>query len=446
MNDELVGLPCNLQAERTILGAVLLDNEAWVEVRSKLLPQDFSLDSHQRIALRMAQLNKACRPIDLVTLCNELNLNHEIEPVGGVAYISSLTEGLPRRPVVDEYVRIVKDKSVLRQLMISSSAAIARAAEQSETGMEIISDLSSQLGQIADAGRPDEEDAHVSASIVASLDRFHKRRRLQKSPGIPFGIPDLDELTGGMMEGFQTAVGAMSGVGKTTFMAQAILETLRAGHRVQAFLREPTKGQLNMRLVSLIAGVPYRCVTKEWTCNEEQTASIDWAAQELAEMPLYSYDRSSQTLDDAIAIASIGIRKHDTRLVTVDYIQRMRISNVERDEPLRMKVGRASTAFADLVKGTRCHSLVLSQIGTGRKSGANAIPTMFDFRESAQIEQDAHTIVLLHREYDPERGHFGKKGAIFVPKQREGDPGNIQAWFDPVTAAWTDQDPGGMTR
>jgi replicative DNA helicase len=128
------GLPANIDAEVTILGAVLLDNAAFEEAAEKIQSDDFSLDSHRRIFLRMADLMRTRRSVDIVTLANELNQRKEIESVGGVAYLASLTEGLPRRPVIGEYIRIVKDKSLLRRLMGICSMAIARAADQGELG------------------------------------------------------------------------------------------------------------------------------------------------------------------------------------------------------------------------------------------------------------------------------------------------------------------------
>ena len=123
----MTGLPANVDAEKTILGAILLDNAAHSEAAEKLESEDFSLDSHKRIFLRMTELMNAQRAVDIVTLANELSRYKEIESVGGVAYLASLTEGLPRRPVIEEYIRIVKDKSLLRKLMAICSSAIAPA-------------------------------------------------------------------------------------------------------------------------------------------------------------------------------------------------------------------------------------------------------------------------------------------------------------------------------
>jgi replicative DNA helicase len=143
------GLPANIDAEKTILGAILLDNAAHSEAAEKLEADDFSLDSHRRIYMRMSELIDAQRSVDIVTLANELARYKEVESVGGVAYLASLTEGLPRRPVIEEYIRIVKDKSLLRKLMLICSSAIARAADQSEDAIGVLDVTESQLLEVS---------------------------------------------------------------------------------------------------------------------------------------------------------------------------------------------------------------------------------------------------------------------------------------------------------
>src|SRR6201994_4137224 len=133
------GLPASVEAERSILGAILLDNHAYNEAAEKLRPEDFSLDSHRRIYSRMSELIDQQRAVDIVTLAEELARRKEVEAVGGVAYLASLTEGLPRRLSIEEYVRIVKDKSLLRQLIHICSSAITTAADQSEDAIDVLS-------------------------------------------------------------------------------------------------------------------------------------------------------------------------------------------------------------------------------------------------------------------------------------------------------------------
>src|ERR1700721_2894840 len=125
------GLPANLDAEKTILGAIMLENAAQAEAAEHLKPEDFSLDSHRRIFLRMSELMDSGRTVDIVTIANDVSRYKEVKSVGGVAYLASLTEGLPRRPVIEDYIRIVREKSMLRRMMGVCSAAIAEASDQS---------------------------------------------------------------------------------------------------------------------------------------------------------------------------------------------------------------------------------------------------------------------------------------------------------------------------
>jgi replicative DNA helicase len=422
-----------------VLGACLLEDEAEMELALSLLSyHDFSLDSHQHIWRRIHDLYESRQPVNIVTLVQELHRRSELEAVGGAAYVSDLTSGVPRRmgEQLRYYVERVKEYWRLRQLRCLGEILSLSATENNAVASDIVQDAVQHLEVISsDAVK---EDASIASSIVTIMDRFTTERKLDKSPGLSFGIAALDAQTGGMMPGFQTAAGALSGVGKTTFMCQAILAALEENRPVDAFLLEPTKDQVTLRLLSLMTGVRYEAVVRPWISRRDEYDQIMQASARLAEMPLRLHDRATMTLDEVVGMARVGIKRYGTRLICLDYIQRLKIRPAERDEPLRLKVARASTALADLVKGTPCHSLLLSQITTGRKAGAAAVPTMFDFRESSQIENDAHTIVLLHRQYDDVQGHYTNDGAIFVPKQRFGSPCNIKVRFDPISASWTD--------
>lgn len=147
------GLPANIDAEKTVLGAILLDGETLKEIKLTIEPDDFSLDSHRRIMLRMAELFGEKRPIDIVTLSSKLTMHKEIEAVGGVAYLASLTEGLPRRPVINEYIRIIKDKSIARQLLIISNLAMQRAMDQSESSLDTLGFVDRELTGLKERAR-----------------------------------------------------------------------------------------------------------------------------------------------------------------------------------------------------------------------------------------------------------------------------------------------------
>jgi len=147
-------LPANLHAERTILGAILIDNAAHAEAAATLNSEDFALDSHRRIFLRMTELMNEKHSVDIVTLAEKLSFCKEREAIGGIAYLASLTEGLPRRPVIKEYIAIIKEKAKLRRIMLVCSAAIAQAADQSTTASDIVEQLGIGVRGIKEKRKP----------------------------------------------------------------------------------------------------------------------------------------------------------------------------------------------------------------------------------------------------------------------------------------------------
>src|SRR6516165_4100402 len=211
------GLPANIDAEKTILGAILLDNAAHSEAAEKIEAEDFSLESHRRIFMRMTELMDSQRAVDIVTLANELARNKEVESVGGVAYLASLTEGLPRRPVIDEYIKIVKDKSLLRRLMAICSAAIARAADQSETALEVLGAAEAQLLEVSEKGivRGLEPLDVIVQNSFGSIDNLYKNSRAVT--GLPTDFTELDNMTSGLQKGELVIIAARPSMGKTAF-------------------------------------------------------------------------------------------------------------------------------------------------------------------------------------------------------------------------------------
>src|ERR1700761_6054929 len=195
------GLPANIDAEKTILGAILLDNQALSEAEEKLVVDDFSLDSHRRIYQRMTDLGGSGHAVDLVTLSHELSKYKEVESVGGVAYLASLTEGLPRRPVIEEYIRIVKDKSLLRRLMMICSAAIARAADQSETALGVLGAAEAGLLEVSEKGVGDGFQSldQIVANSFGTIDNLYKQSR--EVTGLATDFYELDRMMSGLQKG-----------------------------------------------------------------------------------------------------------------------------------------------------------------------------------------------------------------------------------------------------
>ena len=254
------GLPANVDAEKTILGAILLDNAAHAEAAEKLESDDFSLDSHRRIFLRMTELMDAQRAVDIVTLANELARYKEVEAVGGVAYLASLTEGLPRRPVIEEYIRIVKDKSLLRKLMGICSMAIARAADQSETALEVLGAAESQLMEVTEKGHHAGLSAawtRSSQHSFGSIDNLYKQSR--EVTGLATGFNELDRMTSGLQKGELIIIAARPSMGKTALAINiAQNAAVNSNAMVAVFSLEMSKESLLRRMLATQAWVDQR--------------------------------------------------------------------------------------------------------------------------------------------------------------------------------------------
>lgn len=245
------GLPANVDAERTILGAILLDNRDLAAVLKVLTADDLSLDSHRRILLRMADLAESGRAVDIVTLANSLATHKEIEAVGGVAYLASLTEGLPRRPVIGEYLRILKDKSLLRRTMSACSATIARAADQSLAAVDVIAELEAQIATIRQAV-PQRNDSPFFVGYRTFTEKA--------APEINWTVTDViqgegnglvlgDSGTSKSMLVFHLALHLVSGA---TWFHHSVPQRKRVG----LVAREDAAGLSQNRLQRLVKGAP----------------------------------------------------------------------------------------------------------------------------------------------------------------------------------------------
>src|ERR1700739_2040621 len=210
-------LPANVEAERSILGAILLDNFAYNQAAEHLRTEDFSLDSHRRIYSRMVDLAESSRPIDMITLSEELDQRKELESVGDVAYISGLVDGVPDRPSIEHYVKIVRDKALLRGLIHTANAAIARAAEQSDPAEEILNDAEAAIFQLSEKriGRGFMGVQEIVKESFGSVDALLQRG--QRITGLATHYSDLDEMTRGLQRADLVIIAARPSMGKTAF-------------------------------------------------------------------------------------------------------------------------------------------------------------------------------------------------------------------------------------
>jgi replicative DNA helicase len=434
------GLPANVDAEKTILGAILLDNTAHAEAAEKLGSDDFSLDSHRRIFLRMSELMDSQRAVDIVTLANELARYKEVEAVGGVAYLASLTEGLPRRPVIEEYIRIVKDKSLLRKLMGICSMAIARAADQSETALEVLGAAESQLMEVTEKGLThgfQSLDQIVQHSF-GTIDNLYKQSR--EVTGLATDFTDFDRLTSGLQKGELIIIAARPSMGKTA-LAINIAQNAAINHNaiVAVFSLEMSKEALLRRMLASQAWVDQQKLQKGFLGREDHD-KLQSALGQLIDSRIF--------IDDSAGISLAEMRAKARRLkqnaggldlVVVDYLQLMSAtvpsSGRKNYENRTQEVSAISRGLKALAKELDVPVLALSQLsraGVQRKDDHR--PLLSDLRESGTIEQDADVVAFIHREsyykHDEEMSEADKaKSEIIVAKQRNGPTDTVYLNF-----------------
>jgi replicative DNA helicase len=435
------GLPANVDAEKTILGAILLDNAAHSEAAEKLESEDFSLDSHKRIFLRMTELMNAQRAVDIVTLANELSRYKEIESVGGVAYLASLTEGLPLRPVIEEYIRIVKDKSLLRRLMMICSAAIARAADQSETALEVLGAAETELLQASERGithglQPLDQ---IVANSFGTIDNLYKHQ--QEVTGLRTWYDDLDRLTSGLQKGELIIIAARPSMGKTALAINlAQNAAIRGKAKVAIFSLEMSKESLLRRMLASQAGVDQRKLQTGFISGEDQ-GKLRHALEQLVESHIFIDDTAGSSLAEMRAKAR---RLRQTAggldLVVVDYLQLMSATlpsaGGKRYENRTQEVSAISRGLKALAKELDVPVVALSQLSrASERRGEDKRPMLSDLRESGSIEQDADVVAFIHREAyynrSEEMSEADKaKSEIIVAKQRNGPTDTIQLYFN----------------
>ncbi len=434
------GLPANVDAEKTILGAILLDNTAHSEASEKLEADDFSLDSHRRIFLRMSDLVNEQRPVDIVTLSHELARYKEVESVGGVAYLASLTEGLPRRPVIEEYIRIVKDKSLLRRLMAICSAAIARAADQSETALEVIGAAETGLLEVSQRGISGGFQSldQIVANSFGTIDNLYKQSR--EVTGLATDFYALDRCTSGFQKGELIIIAARPSMGKTAF-AVNICQNAAVNHGavVAVFSLEMSKESLLRRMLASQAWVDQRKLQTGFIAREDHD-KLQRALGDLVESRLF--------IDDTAGISLAEMRAKSRRLkqtvgkldlIMVDYLQLMSATlpsaGGKRYENRTQEVSAISRGLKALAKELDVPVVALSQLSrSSERRGDDKRPLLSDLRESGSIEQDADVVAFIHREayYNrtEEMSEADKaKSEIIIAKQRNGPTETIHLNF-----------------
>ena len=284
--------------------------------------------------------------------------------------------------------------------------------------------------------------ASALPELLGRMDR--ERTRTSDLLGLPTGLESMDRLTRGFQPGEITVAGARSGVGKSCLMCQAAAANCRQETPVLLFSLEMSRQQLLRRLLAEESAVPFPRIADPRWASESDMRAIDEAAARIAKWPLYIVDDSSLSIEKLTAVARLAIRRDGVKLVGVDYCQI--VSAQGRDE--RLRVAAVSRGLTRLAKDENVPVLALSQLARADRSSPNRRPMMSDLRESSQLENDAHVIALLHREWDEEEGRLSSAGELIIAKQRSGETGALPIIFNRRSLTFESSSPRqeGMAR
>jgi replicative DNA helicase len=433
------GLPASIDAERSILGAVLLENHCYNEAAERIKPEDFALDSHQRIFARMGELIDSGRAVDLVTLTEELARRKEVESIGGVAYLASLTEGLPRRLSIEEYVRIVKDKSLLRQLIGICSSAITRAADQSDDALDVLNAAESALLGVTESGITNGFAGipEIVRNSFGTIDELYKQGK--EVTGLATHFTEFDRMTSGLQPSELTIIAARPSMGKTAWAINIAQNAAVYGDKVVAvFSLEMSKESLLRRMLASQALVDSQKIQKGFLLKEDRE-KLAVALEALTEAKIF--------IDDTPAISLSEMRAKARRLrqiqggldlIVIDYLQLMGATPggggaSKRFENRTQEVSAISRGLKALAKELKVPVVALSQLSrASEQRGNDKRPILSDLRESGSIEQDADVVAFIHRESYYNRDENGQpdpetegKAEIIIAKQRNGPTGSV---------------------
>ncbi len=440
-------LPANLDAERSILGAILLDNFAYNQAAEHLRPDDFALDAHRRLYARMVDLAESSRPIDIVTLRDELERHRELDAVGSISYISSLLDGIPDRPSIEHYVKIVRDKAMLRSLIHAANGAAARASEQADPAEEILDAAEAAIFEISEQriGRGFTGIQEIIRDSFGSVDALLQRGR--RITGLETYYEQLDEMTSGFQPSDLVIIASRPSMGKTSFAMNIAENAAILGKKVVGvFSLEMSRESLLLRMLCSWARVDAHKM-RTGSLWKEDMEKVARAMEQLATAPIFIDDTPGISLSEMRAKARrLQQSQGHLDLIIVDYLQLMSGNPGRRYENRTQEVSAISRGLKGLAKEMRVPVLALSQLSRAPESrGGDHRPQLSDLRESGSIEQDADVVAFIFREevYKPDEPELQGEAEIIIAKQRNGPTGKINLAFVKRSTRFENKAQGG---
>lgn len=431
-NSQAQQQPQNIEAEASLLGAVLIDSDAIVKIADSVSARDFFDPRHTRIYEALIQLYENHDAIDVLTLSDKLKNNGNLAMIGGASYLTELTNFVPTAANVEQYAEIVAQKGVRRRMIAASRDIVSLGYDESKQLKELIEEAETRLFEVS--------QQHVKQSLVSlesvlaesfdRLDDLHKDKK--KIRGVPTGFRDLDTMLAGFQKSDLIILAARPSMGKTALALNFAHNVgVQSSAPVLIFSLEMSKEQLVDRLLSMESGVDAWAL-RTGNLNDSDFEKIGQAMGTLSEAQIYIDDTPGITVSDMRTKARREAHQHDLGLIVVDYLQLMSGgSRFGGDGNRVQEISEISRGLKGIARELNVPVLALSQLSRSVENRSPQIPQLSDLRESGSIEQDADVVAFIYREeyYNPETDRK-KLTDIFIKKHRNGPTGGVELYFD----------------
>lgn len=423
--------PQNLDAEKSLLGAVLIDEEVLADVNGHVSPKDFYDKRHATVFGGMMRLYEHHRPVDLLTLTEELKKKDELEAVGGSAYLTELTNYVPTAAHAEAYAEMVALKAVRRRLIKASGEIAEFGYDEDSNIQELLQKAESELFNVSDQSLK-QDLVSIESILTESFDRMEELHRNKGAlRGVRTGYRDLDNMTAGLQRSDLIILAARPAMGKTTLVTNLAYNVATvAKQAVLFFSLEMSKEQLVDRMLSDASGVDAWNI-RTGNLSDEDFSKLSEAMGEMAEAPIYIDDTPGLSVLDMRTKARRAAHEAPLGLIIVDYLQLMSGSG-KSDGNRVQEVSEISRGLKLVAREMNVPVIALSQLSRSVESRSPQIPQLADLRESGSIEQDADIVMFIYREayYNPETERENITD-IFIAKHRNGPTGKIELYFHP---------------
>ena len=428
--------PHSIEAEQSVLGGLLLENEALDKIADILSAQDFYQHDHKTIFEHIGKLIEHNRPADIVTVAESLESTAELTQIGGIAYLGALAQNTPTAANIRRYAEIVRERAVMRKLVVvGSSIAESAYSPNGRDAQQLLDEAEAKVFQIAEGGKRSSQgftDIKVLLPQVAErIDMLFSRDNPSDVTGIPTGFSDLDSMTSGLQPGDLVIVAGRPSMGKTAFSLNiAENVALDTGLPVAVFSMEMASTQLAMRMIGSVGRLDQHRM-RTGRLEDEDWEKLTTALGKLNEAPIF--------IDEGAGLSSFDVRARARRLhrqcgklglIVVDYLQLMAAPAGRQGENRATEISEISRSLKALAKELDVPVVALSQLNRSVETRPDKRPVMSDLRESGAIEQDADLILFIYRDevYNPDSTDKGT-AEIIIGKQRNGPIGRVRLTF-----------------